>query len=96
MAKKKTNEQMDLIDVHPKNKMAILQAAKNYSSAQKVRLAALENEKAEKQKILDFVKKEGIKPLDNGSIKFSLDGVSISIKPRDELVQIKYPSVEDE
>jgi hypothetical protein len=91
MPKNKQDErQMDLIkDLHGKEAKKILKIAKDYKAAQKARLAALEEEKAYKQGLLALIKDAGIKPLDDGTIKFSLDGYTISVKPRDELIQVR-------
>ncbi|KKK80115.1 hypothetical protein LCGC14_2826720 [marine sediment metagenome] len=86
--KAKKGEQMDLIDVHPKNSKEIISVARAYKATQKVRIKALAEEIQLKQKIIDLTKKAGIKPMADGKIKFKLDGLKISITPRDELVQI--------
>lgn len=85
----KEQEQLDLIDVRPENAKQILLAARSYKNAQKKRLDALGREVQEKQKVLDFVKKAKLKPLEDGTIRFKLDGVTISVKPRDELLTVK-------
>lgn len=89
-------EQLDLIDVRPENAKEILQAAKSYKIAQKKRLDALGKEVQEKQKVLEFVKKAKLKPLEDGTIRFTLDGVTISVKPRDELLTVKCEDEEED
>jgi hypothetical protein len=54
---KKEGEQLDLIDVQPENSKEIIAHAKNYRAAVKRRMAALEEEVAEKQKLLELIKK---------------------------------------
>ena len=93
MAKTQKNEsvaeQMDLIDVGPKNLKEISSHAKRYQAAMKRRANALTEETHEKQAILDLVKKANLSRLQDGTIKFTCDGMLITITPRDELVRIK-------
>jgi len=93
MGKKKEttekNEQLDLIDVHPENAKEILRVAKTYKRLQKERLTISDKQVNAKQKILDLVKQAKLKRLEDGTIKFSLDSITISITPRDELVKVK-------
>ena len=91
-------EQLDLIDVKPENAKKILKAAKAYKKVQKIRLSALDEEKQQKQKVLDLIKNAGLTPMSDGTIKFRLDSFQISVTPRDELLQVKCEeeeSVED-
>ena len=82
-------EQLDLIDTQPENAKEILRAAKSYKKFQAMRLATLENEVQEKQKVLMLVKEANLQHLPDGTIRFKLDGVRICIKPRDELITVK-------
>ena len=84
-----SGEQLDLIDVSPKNAKPIIQAARIYKKHQTARIAALNKEIEQKQKILELVKEANLQPLEGGKIKFEYDGVTISIEPRDELVKVK-------
>ena len=87
--KKETGEQLELIDVGPKDGKEIMAAARLYQKHQAARLKALEKEIEQKTLILELVKKAKLQPLAGGVIKFRLDGMTITIKPRDELVQVK-------
>jgi hypothetical protein len=82
-------EQMDLIDVGPKNSKEIIKHAKLYRSALAKRVDALAEEVAEKHKLLELIDAEHLQRLDDGKIKFKLDGFTITVTPRDELVKIK-------
>lgn len=82
-------KQGTLLDIMPKNSKEIIVAAEEYQEWQNKRVAALAKEKEYKQEILDLVKKSGLKPLDDGTVKFELDGMKITITPRDELVQVR-------
>jgi len=91
MAKKKNQtkeEQLDLIDVQPENAKKILSIARAYKKAQQARLAALKEETDLKEKVLALVKDAKLQPLPDGTTKFKIDGMTISVKPRDELVRI--------
>jgi hypothetical protein len=83
------SEQLDLIDVQPKNAKEIVNAAKLYKKFQAARLSALEKETNQKQTVLELIKKAKLQPLDGGVIKFKNGGIIVTVKPRDELVQVK-------
>ena len=87
--KESSNEQMDLIDVAPKNAKAIVRAARLYKELQATRLTALAEEITQKQHVLDLVRKSEVQPLEGGKIKFEYEGVTISVTPRDELLTVK-------
>jgi hypothetical protein len=89
MAKKKTVEgQQDLIDVTPKNIKEIMAAAKLYKKHQAARLTAGKAEEREKERVKTLVKEANLQPIEGGIIKFNYDGFTISLTPRDILVQI--------
>lgn len=81
-------EQMALIDVAPKRAKPIIAEAKIYKRLMLARKTAGDKETAQKAKVLSLVKEAKIQPLENGVIKFSYDGFTIKITPRDELVQV--------
>ena len=91
MARKKKveQEQLDLIEVRPQNAKEILVAAKAYKKIQTVRISAGAKEEEEKQKILALVKEANLQPFPDGTIKFTLDGVSISVKPSKMKLTVK-------
>ena len=86
---KESSEQLDLIDVQPKNAKAIIREARLYKEFQATRQAALADEVAQKQQVLELVKAANLQPIDGGKIKFEYDGVIIFITPRDELITVK-------
>ena len=86
--KKKTGEQLDLIDVQPKNAKEIMAATKMYKKHQADRLAAGKKEVKQKAVVLELVKNANLQPLADGVIRFELDGTLFSVTPRDELIQI--------
>ena len=87
-ARKGTGEQLDLIDVGPKHSKEILAAAKIYLKHQKARLTAAAKEVEQKKLILELVEKADLQRLAGGVIKFELEGIPITITPRDQLVQV--------
>lgn len=87
-------EQGDLMDVGPENAEEIIKAARLYRKLLAARLTALKEETAQKQEVLRLVRKADLHPVNGGKIKFTRDGVTVSVTPRDELVQIKEKSEE--
>lgn len=88
---KKTSddEQLDLIDVTPKNATAIKRAARAYLKAKAERLAWLEKEQGQQEKIRELVEEAGLQPLESGVIRFQLDGLTIKVTPREDGVLVK-------
>lgn len=87
MLKRKTQNEM-LIDVLPENIAEIVEAVKVYKGHQQRRLAALQKEVAQKEMVKALVKKAKLKPQDDGKVKFSHEGFTIVMTPRDVLIQI--------
>lgn len=88
--KSEEGEQMDLIEVHPKNQKKIISLARAYKKAQRARTEALAEEIKWKEKLLAEVKQGEIKPDPDGGYKFKLDGARITVTPRDELIRVKF------
>ena len=82
-------EQLDLIDVTPENSKKIIAVAKRYKAAQSQRIEALQEEIAEKQKLLGLVKEANLQRLEDGKIRFRVDGMTITVTLRDELIKVK-------
>lgn len=91
MAKKKKEQgdQLDLIDVNPENAKEIVVAARLYQKYQTARVKALAKEIEQKRLILELVKAANLQTLEGGKVKFNVDGITITVTPRDELVQVK-------
>lgn len=89
-AKKTSGEQLDLIDVEPKNKKEILRVARKYKTSQCARMEAAAVEADMKEKLLAVVRAAKIVPDADGSYRFRVDSCTITVKPRDELVQVKF------
>jgi hypothetical protein len=89
----KTPGQMDLIDTQPENSKEIIKLARAYQKAKMDRIAALETELDRKGKLLELIHAAKLNPVD-GVIKFTCDGFTITVTPRDELIKVK--SAEDE
>lgn len=81
-------EQMDLIDVTPENQKDILATAKAYKKVQKRRIEALAEEKTLKTELLELIRQADLQPVD-GKISVNVDGYTITVTPRDELVRVK-------
>ncbi len=87
--KTEKGEQYDLLDVSPENAMPIIAAARVYKKLVAARIATGVKEVEQKQKILSLIKGAKLQTLDGGKIKFKYDNVTVSVTPRDELVQVK-------
>ena len=82
-------EQLDLIDVAPKNAKKIKEVALAFNDARANRVAWLEDENDQKEKLLTLVDAADLQPLENGVIKFRVDGMTITVTPRDKAVKVK-------
>jgi hypothetical protein len=82
-------EQLTLIDVTPENLKEIAPVAKRYRAAVRRRMKAGEEETALKEELLSLVKESKAVRLQDGSIRFKCEGMTITITPRDELVRVK-------
>jgi hypothetical protein len=87
-------EQLELIDVGPENMKKIKPVARKYKAAQKARLEALAQEVKLKGELLGLIRESGVKPMDDGTIRFQCDGLLITATPRDELVKVKSVDAE--
>ncbi len=88
MAKKGKGEQEELFELLGDEAKQIIAAAKLYKKYQKARIAALAKEIEQKKLILELVKKANLQVLADGKIKCRVDGMTITVTPRDELVQV--------
>jgi hypothetical protein len=90
MSKKaKEAEQLELMDVTPEYAKPLKAAARKYKKARGERQAALAGEVEAKAKIIELVKAANIKPDAAGVLSCYVDGMTIKITPRDELVKVK-------
>ena len=94
VAKTEVGEQQDLIDIHPENVKEIVAAAREYKKLVAARMAVGSKEIALKQKILNLLREAKLQPLEGGKIKFKYEDVTVSVTPRDELVQVKVKDEE--
>lgn len=95
MSKESAGEQLDLIDVAPKNAKVIIDAAKIYKKLMLARKKAGEKEVAQKAEVLRLVREAKLTPLEGGKIRFRYDGFIVSVTPRDELVKVVEESYEE-
>lgn len=87
-------EQMDLIEVDAENAKVLKRWAKAYKKAQAARMEAGREEQDKKRKLLAAVKEADVQMIDE-QWKLRVDGMIITVKPRDELVRVKEDN-EDE
>ena len=88
-SKARKGEQLDLIEVHPKNVKVIIQEARLYKELQTDRLSALAKEVAQKQKVLELVTAAKLQRLSDGKIRFEYDGVLVTVAPQDDKITVK-------
>lgn len=86
---KEKGEQLNLIDVLPEKAKPIIAVARRYKKIVTARVDLTAQEVKLKAKIIGLVKAAKITPLEGGVIKFTHKGITVTIKPRDELVQVK-------
>ncbi|MCK9520402.1 MAG: hypothetical protein M0R74_15465 [Dehalococcoidia bacterium] len=86
--KAETGEQMDLIDTAPENEKQIVAAAKKYKKISADRQALTAQEVEAKKTLLDLVKAADLQLVD-GKIQFHVNGMTITVTPRDELIRVK-------
>ena len=86
--KPEKGEQLELIDVAPKNAKPIIAIAREYKAVvtKRVKLTAIEVQL--KEEIKDMVHKAKLKPLDDGSTRFTFDGVTVQVTPCDAKVKV--------
>ena len=92
-AGKEKGDQLDLIDINPENAREIVKVARSYKEYQTARIKAQKGEEQQKQRVKDLVEEADLKPIEGGKIKFNYDGYTISLTPRDVLVQIEEETV---
>lgn len=85
----KTGEQLDLIDVAPKKAKPIIVQAKILKKLQIARASAQEKENIQKAILLNLIEEANIQRLPDGKIKFTYDGVTLTVTPKQESVSIK-------
>ena len=90
--KKESGEQAELFEIHGANAKKIIEAATLYKKYQKSRLAVAAKEAEQKTLILELVKEADLQVLAGGKIKCTVDGMTITVTPRDELVQVTEAS----
>lgn len=88
-SKARKGEQLDLINVHPKNVKEIIREARLYKEYQAVRISALAKEVAQKKKVLELVSAAGLQRLSDGKIRFEYDGMLVTVAPQDDKITVK-------
>lgn len=87
--KTEKGDQMQLIDVHPKKAKPIIVQAKILKKLQIARASAQDKENSQKAILLNLIEEANIQRLPNGKIKFTYDGVTITVTPKQESISIK-------
>ncbi len=95
MAKGSSGEQLDLIDVAPKNAKPIIALARKYKKALAKRQEVLREEIELKHDVIELVRNANLTPLAGGKVRFEYDGVLITVTPRDDLLKVKEPDEEE-
>lgn len=98
MAKKtepEPGEQLDLIETQPENTKQIARIARQYKKAVAARQLEGKEEVKLKEKLRNAIKEAKIAPEADGSFKFTVQGIKISVEPRDELIKVKLEDNDD-
>jgi hypothetical protein len=82
-------EQLELIDVSSELQKTLKPVLRKYKAAQTERIAFLAEEKKLKNQILKMVHDAGLRPLEDGKIRFHCNGILVVVTPRDEKITIK-------
>lgn len=93
MAKKTKNpdKQMALMDVSPKNKKALVKAAEEYKDAAAQKKEWSEAEAEAKKVVLSLVDDADLERLPDGTIRFVVEGMTITITPTEDKLNVKLP-----
>lgn len=88
-------EQLDLIDVTPEELKNILPIVKAYRRVVKDRVELTNKETELKKKSLAAIKDAGLKRQEDGTIKVTIDGITIIVAPQDDKITIKEVNKKD-
>ena len=83
------NEQMDLMNTGPDNSSEIAECAREYIRIDHIRESAAEAAKGQLQQLAVLIKDSGLTPIDDDKIVFTIDGITISVTPRDDSIKVK-------
>ena len=83
-------EQLDLIDVTPEIAKQLKRLGRTYQRYKRERIAALTKEVEYKTKLLGALRDSKVPKQADGSIKCRLDGMKITVTPRDDLVRVFF------
>lgn len=83
-----TGEQLQLIDVGPKNSKKLNALAKGYKAIIAERLALQAKEADKKAKIMQLLHDEHLSRLEDGSMKCRCEGFEFSLTPKDEVLKV--------
>ena len=81
--------QLPLMEIGPKNSRDIKRAGRAYLKAKTERLAWLDKEQGQLEKIRELAKAEKLQPLSDGTIEFEVDGITIKLTPVEDKVTVK-------
>jgi len=88
-SKVESGEQLDLIDVAPKNAKPIIAVAREYIKFRDSHMAVQKNEVEYKHRVIELVKEARLQPINGGVIKFEYDGLIISLAPKEMELKVK-------
>lgn len=82
------SEQLDLIDVRPKNAAELVKVAKEYNVVKAKRMKLTEKEVELKQKVLKLLEEGNVQRLEGGKRKLKIERIKIETEPSGEKVRI--------
>ena len=86
---KEAGEQLDLIEVGPENAKEIGKIARAYERVKRERMKWTEKEVEQKTALSDLIHKANLKPLDDGTIRFKVDKLIVTVKPKKESITVR-------
>jgi hypothetical protein len=90
MAKEKVDtETGEMFDITPENQKEILAFAKQLKKVSAKKKSLADDEKVARHELIEAVRSAGLQPMDNGVIILKINGMTITVTPKEENVKIQ-------
>lgn len=87
--KKEKGKQLDLIDVLPAKVKPVIKVAREYIKHRDARMEIQKKEVEYKHRVIELVQTANLRPLKGGVIRFTYDGLTISLAPKEMELKVK-------